>query len=215
MKIIVFAPHNDDEVLGVGGTIAKYAAQGHEVIVCEVTSGDLKLWGVISNEAQLAHEILGVSKFEVLHLPVVELRTTRTKEINTAFEKVVQRIKPEIAFIPHKGDMHSDHRETSNAAMVALRPYNNPQLKAIYAYETLSETEWNIPSVDNAFIPDTWNDITSFIEQKKKAMKCYKSQLSNFPNPRSIEAIDTLAKLRGSTVGYRYAEAFMTVRHLL
>lgn len=215
MRVLVFAPHNDDEVLGVGGTIAKYVSLGHEVTVCEVTSGDPKLWEMISNEANLAHNVLGVSKFETLHLPVVELRTTGTKELNGAFERIVKKVKPEIAFIPHKGDMHSDHRETANAAMVALRPYNNPQLKAIYAYETLSETEWNIPSVDNAFIPDTWNDITEFIDQKKDAMKCYKSQLSDFPNPRSIEAIEALAKLRGSTVGYRYAEAFMTIRNLL
>ncbi len=212
MNILVIAPHNDDEVLGVGGTIAKYASQGHHVTVCEVTSGDKGLWEMISAEAAAAHSVLGVEDFRCLHLPVVDMRNTLTRELNGKFEELVRSIKPEIAFIPHKGDMHVDHQETAKAAMVALRPYANPQLKAIYAYETLSETEWNIPSVENAFIPDTWNEITDFIQIKQEAMKCYKSQLSEFPNPRSIEAIEALAKLRGSTIGYKYAESFMTIR---
>ena len=215
MKILVFAPHNDDEVLGCGGTIAKYAAMGHDVTVCEVTSGDPVLWESIVSEAYAAHKVLGVTRFECLHLPVVEMRTTSTIQMNKKFEKLIKEIQPNIVFIPHKGDMHSDHRETANAAMVALRPYQNPNLKAIYAYETLSETEWNTPSVENAFIPDTWNDITDFIEKKLDAMSCYDSQLSDIPNPRSLEAIEALAKLRGSTVGFRYAESFMTVRSIL
>lgn len=212
MKILVIAPHNDDEVLGVGGTIAKYAKQGHEVVVCEVTSGDKERWNMIYGEARKAHEVLGVSSFECLHLPVVELRTTETVRINGKFEELIRKVKPEVVFLPHKGDMHVDHQETAKAAMVALRPYGNPQLKAIYAYETLSETEWNIPSTENAFIPDTWNDISDFIEIKKEAMRCYSSEIKEFPNPRSIEAIDALAKLRGSTIGFPYAECFMTIR---
>lgn len=215
MKILVIAPHNDDEVLGVGGTIAKFVATGHEVTVCEVTSGDPVRWEMIASEAHAAHKVLGVSRFECLHLPVVELRVTPTIEMNRKFERLIEEIQPNIVFIPHKGDMHSDHRETANAAMVALRPYKNPNLKAIYAYETLSETEWNTPSVDNAFIPDTWNDITDYMNKKLDAMRCYKSQLSDFPNPRSLEAIEALAKLRGSTIGFRYAESFMTIRHVL
>lgn len=212
MRILVFAPHNDDEVLGVGGTIAKMASEGHVVTVCEITSGNPKLWEMIASEAAAAHKVLGVSNVEYLHLPVVNMRNAETIEVNRKFEELVEKIKPEIAFIPHKGDMHVDHQETNKAAMVALRPYINPQLKAIYAFETLSETEWNLPTVDNVFIPDTWNDITDYIEVKKQAMKCYSSQLSEFPNPRSLEAIEALAKLRGSTIGYRFAECFMTIR---
>lgn len=212
MNILVIAPHNDDEVLGCGGTIAKYAAQGHRVIVCEVTSGNEDLWKMISREAAAAHKILGVSSYECLHLPVVNMRNEDTDVLNRRFEDIVQKTKPEIVFLPHKGDMHVDHQETNKAAMVALRPYSNPQLKEIFAYETLSETEWNVPSVDNAFIPDTWNDITDYIETKKDAMKCYVSQLREAPNPRSIESIDALARLRGSTVGYMFAECFITIR---
>lgn len=163
-KILVFAPHNDDEVLGVGGTIAKYAKNNHEVYVCEVThSSDTRMVNLIREEARKAHRLLGVKDSLFLNLPVVAIKDTPTKEVNMQFQKVVDEIKPEIVFIPHKGDMHIDHTEVAKAAMVALRPINNPQLKVVYAYETLSETEWNMPTIDNAFLPNCYNDITNYI----------------------------------------------------
>ena len=127
---------------------------------------------------------------------------------------MVEEQKPEIVFIPHKGDMHIDHRMTIEAAMVALRPVSAPQIKAIYAYETLSETEWNTPSVDNAFIPNSFIDITDYMDLKLEAMKCHKSQLCDYPHPRSLEAIKALAMHRGSTICRKYAEAFMLIRQI-
>ncbi|GAQ24573.1 PIG-L deacetylase family protein [Tepidanaerobacter syntrophicus] len=216
MRIIVFAPHNDDEVLGVGGTIAKYSASGHEVFICEVTKGDSdEMVNMIRSEALNAHKILGVKETIFLDFPVVQLRETPLKDINFELLKVVEHIKPNIAFIPHKGDMHIDHAVVSNSAMVALRPINSVNVNAIYAYETLSETEWNIPTVDNAFIPNVWSNITGFIDKKKQAMNCYKSQIKEPPHPRSNEIIEALAKLRGSTIGVAYAESFMLVRETL
>ena len=215
MRILVFAPHNDDEVLGAGGTVAKYAKQGHEIYIGEVTSWleNMDSANQLQHQARAAHDILGVKESIFLNLPVVHLKETDTHIKNKKFCEVVERVKPEIAFIPHIGDMHIDHAETAMAAMVALRPISNPQLRSIYAYETLSETEWNIPNTTNAFIPDTWSDITETIEIKKQAMLCFKEQVHDFPHPRSIQAIDALAQLRGSTVGVRYAEAFSVVRN--
>jgi len=216
MKILVFAPHNDDEVLGVGGTIAKYVDEGHEVYVCEVTSGkDQKRLENIKNEALQAHKILGVKETIFLDLPVVALADIPTKELNKSIHEVVQKVKPDIAFIPHKGDMHLDHKMVAEAAMVALRPVDSPQLKAIYAYETLSETEWNIPSSDNLFVPNVYVDITETIDKKLEAMSCYKSQLYEFPQPRSLEAMEVLSKLRGSTICKNNAESFMLIRSIL
>ncbi len=216
MKILVFAPHNDDEVLGVGGTIAKYSEKGHEVYVCEVTSGpDKDLTNRIKDEALEAHRILGVKETIFLELPVVALKDTQTYIVNKKFREVVQSVRPDIAFLPHKGDIHIDHQETVRAAMVALRPIENPQLNEIYSYETLSETEWNIPSAENAFLPNTYSNISGYLQKKLDAMSCFQTQLYEFPHPRSLEAIKTLAKLRGSTVGYRSAEAFMLIRKII
>lgn len=215
MKIIVFAPHNDDEVLGVGGTIAKYTAKGDEVYICEVTVGTNKERAKkIKEEALNAHKILGVKKTFFLDFPVVNLNQVPTKELNEKIHQIVQKVKPEIAYIPHKGDMHIDHKIVAESTMVALRPVDSPQLKAIYAYETLSETEWNIPSIDNAFNPNVYEDITDTIGIKIEAMKCYQSQLYEFPHPRSLQAIEVLSQLRGSTICVNNAESFMLVREI-
>lgn len=216
MKVLVFAPHNDDEVLGVGGTLAKLANEGHEVYVCEATTyfKDENVVAGIRAMAAKAHKVLGVKESFFLDLPVVAIKDTPTIEVNSKFEKIVQQIKPEIAFIPHKGDMHIDHGEVARAAMVALRPLGNPQLKKIYAYETLSETEWNMPTVDNAFIPNCYSDISDYIDLKLEAMVCFSTQLKEFPHPRSLEAIKALSNLRGSMIGVKNAESFMTIREI-
>lgn len=215
-KILVFAPHNDDEVLGVGGTIAKYANTGHHVTVCEVTSGgDKRLVQQIKNEALQAHKLLGVEETLFMELPVVALKEVPTIEINRKFCEVVQLTNPEVVFLPHIGDIHIDHQEVAKAAMVAIRPLEAPQIKAVYAYETLSETEWNIPNAVNGFYPMVWSDITNYMDIKLNAMCLYKTQLREFPHPRSLEAIKALGSLRGSTIGKQYAESFICIRSLI
>lgn len=213
MRVLVFAPHNDDEVLGVGGTINKYSNAGHEVYVCEVTSGPKYL--SMQEEASKAHRVLGVKKSVFLNLPVVKLKTMEPADINGAISKVVQDIQPDIAFIPFIGDMHIDHREVTESALVALRPVNGSNVKTVYMYETLSETGWNIPNSERSFIPDTWIDISDNIGKKMEAMSCYVSQIKEYPNPRSNDGIKALAMYRGSTVSVHYAECFMTVRNII
>lgn len=213
MKVLVFAPHNDDETIGVGGTIAKLVREGHHVTVCEVTRGlNQKALELIRSEARAAHKVLGVAESIFLDLPGLDIHLTPTRERNSPFLEVVKKVQPEMAFIPHHGDLHSDHGAVSYSAMVALRPMNAPQLKAIYAYETLSESEWNIPDGAHAFIPNTWCDITDTLEIKMQAMACYQSQLRPFPHPRSMEAIRAQAAVRGSTLCMNAAESFILLR---
>ena len=112
------------------------------------------------------------------------------------------------------GDMQKDHQMTLDGAMVALRLKNNYAPKRIYAYETLSETGINIPTVNNTFIPNVYEDISDYLECKIKAMKFYQSQLHPFPDLRSIEAVEALARLRGATANVKAAEAFMLIREI-
>ena len=213
MKILVFAPHNDDEVLGVGGTINKYAKAGHSVTVCEVTSGPK--YKMMQEEARRAHEVMGVETSIFLNLPVVKLKTLSPDEINSRIAKVLGEVQPDIVFIPFIGDMHLDHREVAESVLVAVRPLENSTVRSVYMYETLSETGWNIPNGERTFIPDTWIDITSSIDTKIEAMKCYRSQIKAYPNPRSPEGIKALAMYRGSTVSVEYAESFMLIRNII
>lgn len=210
MKVLVFAPHNDDEILGVGGTIKKYINEGHEVYICEVTAG--LMYKMLQDEAKKAHNYLGIRKTFFLNLPVGELKMLKTKEINTKIDEVVKEVRPDIAYVPFLGDMHLDHREVTEAAMVALRPIKGNFIREIYMYETLSETGWHVPLNDKCFNPNVWVNITGTIENKLKAMEYYQSQLNEFPHPRSQEGIRALAKFRGSTIGVHYAESFMLVR---
>ena len=212
MKVLVFAPHNDDEVLGVGGTIIKYAKAGHSVYVCEVT--DCRN-DVLREEAKKAHELMGVEESIFCNLPPVELKTLSPKQINKSIAEVVERIKPEIVFIPFIGDMHIDHKEVTESVLVAVRPVNDCSVHTVYMYETLSETGWNIPNSERTFSPNTWIDITNEIDKKIEAMECYKTQIKQYPNPRSSDGIRALAMYRGSTVGIRFAESFMLIRNII
>jgi LmbE family N-acetylglucosaminyl deacetylase len=169
----------------------------------------------IRDEAREAHKILGVTETVFLDLPGLDLHLTPTRQKNAPYLEVVKKYNPDIAFIPHHGDLHSDHVSCANSCMVALRPMYAPNLKALYAYETLSESEWNVPDGAHTFIPNTWSDITHTLDAKLEAMKCYASQLLPFPHPRSIEAIESLAKVRGSTVCMERAEAFILLRGVI
>lgn len=210
MNVLVFAPHNDDEILGVGGTIKRHINEGNDVYVCEVTSG--LHYTLLQKEAKKAHQFLGIKESFFLNLPVGKLRSMEQAELNAAMLNVVKQVQPEIAYVPFLGDMHMDHREVTESVMVALRPIGDYSIREIYMYETLSETGWNVPTYERAFNPNVWVDISDTIEDKLGAMECYQNQLLKYPHPRSKEAILSLAKYRGATVGIPFAESFMLVR---
>lgn len=223
MKILVFAPHPDDEVLGCGGVIAKYIDQGNEVKVCIVTSGRRPIFDdsiAIKNgwphtlypEIKKSHDLLQIKETIFLQCPAADLESVPRYKLNGMIAEIIENEKPEIVYIPHFGDMQRDHAIVSEAVMVAVRPKGAHIVSKVYAYETLSETEWNIPHSCNTFIANTFVDISKYLQQKLRAMECYQSQLSNFPNARSLETVEALAKLRGSNMGFKAAEAFMLIR---
>lgn len=219
MNVLVIAPHPDDEILGVGGTMAKRILAGHNVYVCIVTKGVPPVFSTEfvekgRAEARKAHEQLGVTETFFLDFPAVMLEQIPRYELNGKIHDVVQKVKPQEVYIPHRGDMQIDHQMITDAAMVALRPKYQNVVERVYVYETLSETGWNIPNVTNEFIPNVYEDITTTLEAKKNAMKQYQSQLGEFPNPRSVGTLEALAKFRGSTVNVLAAEAFQLVREI-
>ena len=133
-------------------------------------------------------------------------------EFNKAFFDVIREVQPEEVYLPFWGDMQKDHQMVTDAAMVALRSKYDHPVKRIYAYETLSETGINLPTENYAFIPNVYVDITDYLEGKLTALNFFKTQVSEFPDLRSLEANEALAKLRGATVNVKAAEAFMLIR---
>lgn len=220
MKKLIIAPHSDDEVLGAGGTALRAAAEQCEVFVCIVTAGAEPLFGAefvskLREESRACHRFLGVKRTFYLDYPAAMLEKVPRHELNSGILQVIRDVSPDEVYIPHWGDMQKDHRLVAEAAMVALRPKYDPVVRRIYAYETLSETGWNIPNLQNEFIPNVYVDISGYLPGKIEAMRLYRSQLEAFPAARSVEAIEALAKYRGATIGAAAAEAFELIREII
>ena len=216
-RVLVVAPHPDDETLGVGGTIAKYSAQGDEVFVLMV-SGHLppiysrKAYEETVSEAYSAFSVLGVEKSEFLEIPATMIGDQPLHEVNARISKVVNDFNPHIVLCPYP-DRHIDHRLVFDSVMVATRPVGvGIDIEIVAAYETLSETHWNAPHIEPNFTPNWVVDISDHISEKLNALECYKSQISEFPGPRSIEAVEALAKFRGTQAGFGYGEGLHIVR---
>jgi len=214
MNILIIAPHPDDEVLGCGGTIAKYAARGDTISVCYITSAYPPDWSedyLVKKEKEIrrSNAILGISKRFNLNYPTVKLDTIPQKDLNASMQNVVQEVRPDCVFIPHWGDLNMDHRIVHDASLIALRPINH-RSSQILSYETLSETEWG--TNPHSFHPQYYVDISDTLETKIKAMEAFGTELKHSPHPRSIEGIRNLAFKRGSEVFTSAAETFMVVR---
>lgn len=218
-KVLVIAPHPDDEILGCGGTIARLSQSGAEVVVAIVTRGMAPQFSDefvanIRTEAKTSHAMVGVKETVYLDLPAAALETVPATKLNGTLAKLVQDVRPDTLFVPFVGDIHTDHQLTFLAAMVAARPRDEYAPKRIYAYETLSETNWYAPGVTPAFVPNVFIDITETLELKLDAFRCFESQVKIFPDERSIEAIRALATVRGASMYLKAAEAFMLIRQI-
>jgi len=126
-------------------------------------------------------------------------------------EKYIEDIKPDIIYTHFGGDLNIDHKITFEAVLTASRPIGQEYVKEIYAFETVSSTEWNFNGMDG-FKPNYFVDITETLDMKLKAMECYKSELKEFPHPRSNKNLKASALKWGSVVSRMYAEAFQVVR---
>ena len=134
-------------------------------------------------------------------------------EIVKAVEQIIDKLKPQIIYTHYSGDLNIDHQYTARAVLTAARPIGNYCVKEIYAFETLSSSEWNFDSsMQPAFSPNVFVDITDYYEKKEQAMNCYVSELCQFPHPRSLTGMDVLSKTRGMAAGMQRAEAFLLIR---
>ena len=215
MKVLIIVPHPDDEVLGCGGTIKKHSNKGDEVYLCIVTKAYTPDWSqeFIDNrekEIVCANEILGVKQTLFLDLPTVKLDTLPQKKINDLIAESIDKVKPEILYLPFKGDINKDHKLVFNASMLAARSRIGSLIKKVLCYEILSETEWG----DSLFIPNLYIDISDTLEYKLKAMSCYKSELKDYSHPRSLEGIKILSQKRGMEAGLKTAEAFIIIKEI-
>ncbi len=220
-NIIIIAPHADDEIIGCGATIAKHISNGDLVSVIIATNafeGAPELFtrdsiSIVRKEAEDAHKLLGVKNTYFLDFPAPALNAFPEFRISIRIGEIFNEIKPVTIYLPHPGDIHQDHKALYRASLVAARPQNNYSIRNIYCYETLSETEW-APMQEKPFVPNHFVNVTDFFQKKLEAFKCFKTQIKEYPHPRSLEAFEALAKFRGSTIGVDRAEAFIVERQI-
>ncbi len=221
-KVLIVAAHPDDEILGVGATVAKRATQGDTVRALILGEGQTSRWesrgeapeGAVTDlhrHTLAAAACIGYEQVSFADFPDNRFDHVDLLDLVKHVEGVIREFSPEVLYTHHGGDLNIDHQRTSQAVLTAARPIGNSPVKEIYAFETLSSTEWNF-SYTQPFCPSVFEAVEPFMQTKLDAMRCYGSELCEFPHPRSLEGIQISARKYGSIIGREFAEAFMLLR---
>lgn len=220
MKILVIAPHPDDETIGAGGTIFRHKALGDDIFWCIVTQGYTPPWPeeVVQKAREQINSIetyYGFKKVYRLGFPTVKLNIVPHIELCSAIQKVMQEVNPDIVYTTSKNDLNLDHRIVYDSTLIACRPLPGNNVKRVLSYEICYTKYFGNPTGGTMFQPNVFIDIAEYLEEKLKAMRYYETELRQSPHPRNIESLRLLAKERGLCVGYGAAECFELVRELI
>jgi len=225
MKVLVIAAHPDDEVYGMGGTIAKLSGQGHEVHVLIVTDGCTAQYAGRSDlpeiiekkraEAQEAGRILGVKEVRFGPFPDMRLDTVDHVEVNRVIERAVNDIRPDVVYTHFYGDVNLDHQMVYRSTLVAVRPVPGQCVKEVYCYRVPSSTEWSPQLAQTAFLPNVMVSIAGFEEAKEQALLAYQTEARPYPHPRSAQYVRETDRACGLQWGQGSSEVFMLLRKLM
>lgn len=225
--VLVVAAHPDDEVLGVGGTAARHAAAGDRVCALILGEGQTSrgerredvgadIVDRLHKDTLESAKEIGYADVWFADFPDNRFDSVDLLDIVKVIEKKIDALNPEIIYTHYSGDLNIDHQRTARAVLTAARPMRDCCVRKIYAFETLSSTEWNFDySGQPPFAPNVFVDITDYYHKKEAAMNRYGSELCKFPHPRSLGGMDALARTRGMAAGMERAEAFMLVRSVV
>lgn len=226
-KILFIGAHPDDVELGCGGTISKFSDLGYDIavlIIAEGTSGRFdekdKDTKKVASHIQIRKQncisslkILGVNNIKFCDLPCGNLNTVPLLRINKLIESEINLFKPEIIFTHSSVDTNKDHRIIFESTKIATRPSAFSFVKKVFLYEVLSSTECNFLE---SFNPNHFSILSKeHIRRKNKALACYKSEIKEFPHPRSLKGVEVLAKFRGMQINKEYAESFKILRSII
>ncbi len=220
-KILAVAVHPDDETLGCGGALLKHKNNGDDIYWLIITSIDVENGWEKDKVESRQKEIDSVSKMygfcvtHSLNFPTTRLDTIPMKDLISEISKIIQKVEPDIIYVPNRSDIHTDHQVAFKAIMSCTKVFRNSFIRKILMYECLSETEFSPSLQTDVFIPNVFVDITGFLEEKIKIMKMYRGEMGAFPFPRSEENIRALAMYRGATAGVEAAEAFVLLKEVL
>lgn len=219
-SIMVVAPHPDDETLGCGGTLLRAVAGGasvHWVIATRMTrDGGFSEARMKARDQEIA-DVAAAYGFAGVHqapFAAARLDVVPMAERVGWFSAVFNEVKPGTVYLPHPHDVHSDHAAVFDAAAACTKAFRYPTVRKVYAYETLSETEFSIRPGATPFHPNRFVDVSAHIERKIEIMRLYAGEMAAAPFPRSAEAIRGLATFRGVVASCLAAEAFMVLKEI-
>ena len=220
-EILVIAPHADDESLGCGGTLLRHKSEGdniHWLLVTgmsETNGFSKERIAIRQQEIDLVAEHYGFNYVNQLGLPPAALETLPIGKLIGGISDVINKIKPQIVYVPYRNDAHSDHELVFDAAMSATKSFRYPFIKRVLAYETISETDFGMKPEDGGFRPNVYINISSFMQKKLDILDIFESEMGEFPFPRSRKAIEALASIRGAQSNCHAAEAFMLLKEMI
>lgn len=215
-KILVVAVHPDDETLGCGGTLLKHKAKGDKVhwLICTNLNKDHSYFNNRKKEIQKVSKLFNFDSVNQLQFETTKIDHYSISQIIDEISKVIKNLKPNTIYLPFKEDIHTDHKKVFEAAYSCTKSFRYKYINKIYMMETLSETEFSPSTKETTFIPNTFVDISKFINKKVQIMKIYKSEIDNHPFPRSETSIKALASFRGSSSGCKFAESFVLLKEI-
>lgn len=201
MKVLVLAPHPDDESIGCGGVVCLHAEAGDRVVAVFLTSGEKGLatltqeeaWRIREGEAREAARILGISKLYFLHGTDGGL-AGEVEEVAVALRPILESEKPELVYLPHIREWHPDHQAATAILERALEGLHLPvQLRGYEIWTPLSEFQ-HLENID------------AVMSRKLEAIRAHHSQLHELAY---ADAIEGLNRYRGAfSCKCRYAEVF-------
>jgi N-acetylglucosamine malate deacetylase 1 len=215
-KVLVIAVHPDDETLGCGGTLLKHKSNGDDIhwLICTQTNKNDNFYKVREKEIKKVSKLYKFDSVINLKLKTMQVDEYTMSKLIGKISKVINDIKPNIVYLPFKGDVHSDHRKIFEAAYSCTKSFRYPFIKKIYMIETLSETEFAPSSKEDSFIPNVFVNISKYMNKKLEIMKVFESEIAEHPFPRSERNIKALGTLRGATCGCEYAESFVLLKEI-
>jgi LmbE family N-acetylglucosaminyl deacetylase len=213
-KILFIAVHPDDETLGSGGSILKHKAKGDQIFWLIITKANQNIAKTPNfNEIQTDYVNRVAKEYDFDGWKQLNFLTTTLDQhplvdIIGEISNYIYSIQPEVIYLHHFADVHSDHRVSFDAVYSCTKNFRYPFIERILLFETLSETEFAPAIRNNAFVPNVFNDITQYMEKKLKIMELYTTEQMEEPLPRALSTIRALGRYRGSRIGVEYAEAF-------
>jgi len=224
MQVLVVAAHPDDEVLGCGAAMARLAGEGHTVHVAILGEGATSRSGesgsqlaegvaALREQSLRAAAILGVTRVTHHGLPDNRFDALPLLDVVKCVEGLLEEVRPAVVLTHHGGDLNIDHAITFRAVLTATRPLPGGTVRALYAFETPSATEWAFETTA-VFQPNVFVDVSQSLEAKLQAMSCYAGELREHPHPRSLRALRASAASWGPVAGLAAAEPFRLVRRV-